>query len=155
MVITDAIKAVIALLDNCVLPDSADFTQHSYYQKVRFVPAYPLGTLDVPVVAFSPAGGASERKGLGHWERWHGPRIQMDVLAETSTYARRIFEKVCEVLLYDYNDGAGAGDGTYGSLYLYGQGLKTVEIGEPQTAVWDEKGKVARIVADVHVTFTD
>lgn len=156
MVLTDAIKALIALLGNCTLADGDDFTQHTYYSTVTFKPEYPLASLDVPTVAFSIAGGTNQPAGLGKWERWHGPRIQMDVLAENALYARRIYEKVWEVVLYDYNDGAGAGDGTYGSLYLYDQGLKRVEIGEASTAVWDEEeGRVARLVADVRVMFED
>ena len=155
MNLTEAIRALIALLKNCELADDDDFKQHAYYSTVDFRPEYPLDTLDVPVVAFSPAGGSNERKGLGQWERWHGARLQMDILAHTATYARRIYEKIVEVVLFDYNAGGLAGDGTYGSLYLYNEGLKKVEIGEARPSLWDEEGRIARLVADVVVTFTD
>ena len=155
MNLTEAIRALIALLKNCELADDDDFKQHVYYSTVDFRPEYPLDTLDVPVVSFSPAGGTHRGKGLSEWERWHGARLQMDVLAETATYARRIYEKVVEVVLADYNAGGVAGTGTYGSLYLYNLGLKRVEIGEAHSAVWDEEGRIARLVADVEVEFSD
>lgn len=155
MNLTEAMRAIIALLKNCALPDADDFTQHAYYGTVDFRPEYPLDTLDVPVVALSPVGGLNRAKGLGKWERWHDPRLQLDVLAENMTYARRIYEKVCEVILFDFNDGAGLGDGTYGSIYLYGQGLKNVQISEARTALWDEEGRISRLVADVILAFSD
>jgi len=156
--ITDAIHALIALLDNCTLADEDDFVNHAYYSTVAFVPEYPLATEDVPTVAFSLAGGTNRRTGLGKCERWHGTRLQLDVLAENPLYARRIYEKVREVVLYDMDDGAGASDGTCGSLYLYNAGVKDVEIGEAIPQVWDTddaEHRIARLVADVYVTFED
>ena len=155
MNVTSAIRALILLLQNCTVADAADFKQHAFYKTVKFVPEYPLATLAVPTVAFSMAGGSNRAKGLGHWERWREPRLQMDILAADSEQARRIYEKVNEVLLYDYNATAAGTEGTYGTRYLYGQGLKEVVVGEPNMTVWDEEGRVARIVADVRVTFTD
>lgn len=157
MRITEAIAALIALLQNCELADDADFHQHTYYKTVKFRPEYPLATVDLPVVAFSPAGGTNRAEGLGQWERWHEARLQMDVLAENAQYARRIYEKVREVVMFDYNDSAPAPatQGQYGRLYLHYQGLKRVDIGEGRATVWDEEGRIARVVADVTVEFRD
>lgn len=157
MRLTEAINALIALLSHCELPDGDDFAQHTFYKTVRFVPEYPLGAVDVPVVAFWSVGGLNRPAGLGKRERWHGPRLQMDILATNALEARRIYEKVWEVVLFDYSGGAGEGaqEGSYGKRYLYGQGLKSVEINEPRSAVWDEEGRIARLVADVTVTFRD
>jgi hypothetical protein len=154
VVITQVIAAIISLLQHCTLPDGADFVQHTYYKTVRFVPEYPLFGVDVPVVALSLAGGTNQGKGLGQWERWHRARLQLDVLAENALYARRIYEKVCEIVLYDYNNGAGGGN-EYGSMYLYAQGIKEVAVGEARMAVWDEEGRISRLVADVEVVFQD
>lgn len=153
--LTGAMNAIIALLQNCTLADAADFKQHAYYKTVRFKPEYPLGSMDIPIVTLSPIGGSNEQKGLGQWERWHYARIQLDMLAETWTYVRRIYEKVREVVLYDQNGDAAGTEGTYGTRYLYGQGLKSVEIGEAHTSVWDEEGRVARMWAEMRVEFTD
>ena len=155
MQITGAITALIALLKGCELADDADFKQHTYYKTVAFKPAYPLASLDVPTVAFSPAGGVNQAKGLGKRECWHWPRLQMDVLAENAMSAQRIYEKVCEVVLYDTNGGAAGTEGTYGTRYLWAQGIKTVEIGEPHPTTWDDEGRVSRLVADVTVQFSD
>lgn len=155
MVLSNAISAIIALLKGCALPSEKDFTQHTFYSTVKFRPEYPRGTLDVPVVAVCIAGGINTAKGLGKVERWRQPRLQLDILAADSQAARRIYEKVIEVVLYDQNNGAGAGDGTFGSMYLYGQGLTTVVIGEARSAVWDTEGRISRLVADVEVSFSD
>jgi len=154
-VLTTVIHALIALLKGCELADDADFKQHTFYKTVQFKPEYPLAALDVPVVAFSPAGGVNEWKGLGKRERWHRARLQMDMLASNALDARRIYEKVREVVLFDTNAGAAGTEGTYGTRYLYGQGIKSIEIGEAQSSVWDEEGRVARLVADVTVQFSD
>lgn len=154
-VVTDAINAILALLDNCALADGVDFVSHTFYKTVVFKPEYPLNEVDVPCVALSLAGGMNTRKGLGHEERWHETRLQLDILASNALEARRIYEKVWEVLLYDMNGGAGGTKGTYGTWYLYGQGIKSVRLGEPNTTIWDEEGRTARIVADVTVEFTD
>ena len=155
MNVTSAIRALILLLQNCTVADAADFKQHAFYKTVKFVPEYPLATLAVPTVAFSLAGGTNSAKGLGQRERWREPRLQMDVLAGDPEAARRIYEKVCEVVLYDMNGDAGGVEGTYGTRYLYGQGVKDVVIGEADTTPWDEEGRVSRLVADVSVQFTD
>ena len=152
-VLTSVIRALIALLENCTLTDDDDFVSHTFYSTVTFVPEYPLGELDVPRVAFSPVGGLWRHKGLGHQEVWHRGRLQMDVLARNGTDARRIYEKVREVILWDKNSGAGTADGTYGKMYLYDQGLKEVEIGMARSALWDER--IRRLTADVEVLFTD
>lgn len=154
-VVTGAINAILALLDNCALADSVDFVSHTFYKTVKFVPEYPLATMDVPTVACSTAGGTNMRKGLGKRERWHSTRLQLDILATNALEARRIFEKVWEVLLYDMNAGAAGTEGTYGTRYLYGQGIKDLRLGEPNVTMWDEEGRVARIVADVYLDFSD
>ena len=154
-VVTDALNAIVKLLDSCPLPDGDDFVSHPFYSTVTFRPEYPLATVDVPTVALSLAGGTNERKGLGRRERWHGTRLQLDILASTALEARRIFEKVWEGLLHDMN-GAGTGaEGTYGKRYLYGQGIKELRLGEPNTTIWDEEGRIARIIADMSVEFSD
>lgn len=154
-VLTGAVNAIIALLDNCTLADTDDFVSNPFYKTVVFKPEYPLATMDVPTVALSLAGGMNERKGLGKRERWHQPRLQLDILASNALEARRIYEKIWEVLLYDMNAGAAGTEGTYGTRYLYGQGIKDVRLGEANTTIWDEEGRISRIVADVTVEFTD
>lgn len=154
-VLTDAINAILNLLDNCTLADKADFVQHTFYKIVRFVPEYPLGSLDVPTVALSTAGGFNRSLGLGQRTRWHEPRLQLDVLASTPLDARRIYEKVWEILLYDMQGGAKGTEGTYGTRYLYGKGIKELELDEANAAVWDEEGRVSRLIADLRVTYKD
>ena len=155
---SEAIRAILTLLQNCELASDRDFSaasDHAFYSTVALVDAYPLADQSIPCLALSNAGGSNLRKGLGDADQWHQPRVQMDALASTALEARRIYEKVAEILRYDYNgDGAGAA-GSYGKHYLRDQGVKDVELGEPRQAVWDEEGRVARLVADAVLTFED
>ena len=148
-------RSIIALLDGCTLADGDDFVSHTFYKTVVFKPEYTLAEVNVPTVALSLAGGLNQVKGLGQHERWHRPRLQLDILASNALEARRIFEKIWEVLLYDMNGDAAGTEGTYGTRYLYGKGIKEVQLGEPDTTIWDEEGRISRIVADVTVEFTE
>ena len=154
MNLTDAVSALVYLCENSS-PFSGD---HALYSTVEFVRGYPLGSMDTPTVAFSTAGGSNSPKGLGDYDRRRRPRVQVDVLADDAMAAARVLQNVRAAILADYNhdgDSEEIEDGEPSRGYLLAQGVKSVTIGEANDAVWDEAGRVKRLVADAVVEFFD
>jgi len=145
----DAIGEIIS-----VLSGSAPFSgSNPLYSAVRFAPEYPLLSMETPMVAFSAVGGSNRPRGLGTVQRIGRPNFQVDVLADTSLEARRIFQRVRQTIQADYENGDGSGLIGYG--YLRGKLIKSVTFGEPRSAVWDEEGRVQRVLADMTVQYLE
>jgi len=146
----DAVGELIA-----VLSGSEPFSGSSpLYGSVEFKPEYPLGVTEIstPIVAIGTAvGGGNKSLGLGTYERIGKPRLQIDVLAGTMLEARRIFQRAKQVILADYQDNDESG--VIGKGYLRGKYIRSVIIGEPRSAPWDEQGRVKRVTADMVVEY--
>ena len=137
-----------------VLSGSEPFSgSHALYGAVRFVPEYPLLSMQTPTVAFSPSGGSNRPRGLGTWARIGRPNYQVDVLADTSLEARRIFQRVRQAVQADYENGDGSG--VIGKGYLKGKLIKSVTFGEPRSAIWDTEGRVQRVIAPMTVQYLE
>ena len=144
----EAIKGMIDLFEGCE-PFSGD---NPLYSSVKFVPEYPLLTMDIPLIALSVSGGPQSRtRGVGSYLRKAKPRLQLDVLASTGIEALRIFQHVRRVLIADYenaddSDGLGLG-------YLRSLGVRWVALGEPMPATWDEQGRVKRLTTQLQYEY--
>jgi hypothetical protein len=147
-----AVDALIYLWKN-----SAPFNgTNALYTAVRFVPEYPLNEVGTPVVAVSEAGGGSDAKEVGYYNRWRRPRLQVDVLAGDILAARRIVQRMRAALLQDLNHGkTTVAVGQPGRGYLHAQGMRRAVLGEARPEPWDEAGRVARVVADLDIRFSD
>ena len=144
----EAIKGLIDLFEGCE-PFSGS---NPLYSSVKFVPEYPLLTMDIPVVALSVSGGPQSRtRGLGSYLRKAKPRLQLDVLADTSIEVLRIFQHCRHVLIADYEEDDDSGDLARG--YLRSLGIHWVMLGEPMPATWDEQGRVKRLTTQLQYQY--
>ncbi len=144
----DAIKGLINLFEGCE-PFSGS---NPLYSSVKFVPEYPLQTMDIPTVALSVSGGPQSRtRGIGSYWRKAKPRLQLDVLANTRIETLRIFQHVRQVLIADYENNNDSGE--LGLGYLRGLGIKWVMLGEPMPATWDEQGHVKRLTTQLQYEY--
>jgi len=145
----DAIGEVIS-----VLSGSDPFSGASpFYSAVTFRPEYPLLSLATPTVAFSPMGGSNGPRGLGTVARIARADFQVDVLADTSLEARRLFQHVRQAIQADYENDDDTG--VIGKGYLKGKYVKSVTFGEPRSAPWDEAGRVQRVIAMMTVQYLE
>ena len=126
---------------------------NALYSAVNFVLGYPLGSLDVPTVSMTTAGGMNRRRGIGTFSRITWARMQLDVLAASNLEARRIYSAVRRAMMTDYQNDGGAGALGYG--YLRGKEIRQVRIGEPSHAVWDEQGRVQRQTGFVEIEYLE
>jgi hypothetical protein len=145
----DAVGEIIA-----VLSGSEPFSgTHPLYSAVEFVPEYPLENLSVPKVAITVVGGTNRPRGIGTYTRIGKPTFQLDVLADTSLEARRIFQRCRQAIMADYENADGTG--VIGKGYLKGKYIKSAVLGEPRTAIWDEAGRVQRVTADLVIEYLE
>lgn len=147
--------AATALSELVYLVSNSDpFTgDHPLYGSVRVRAEYPLEDMSVPTVAFSLAGGVNSGRGLGTHSRIARQDVQMDVLASTGLEAARIFNKVRHAIFADYQDNDGTG--AVGNGYLRGKLLRSAVVGQPQSVIWDEAGRVQRIRALVIIEYLE
>lgn len=99
--------------------------------------------------------GLANNKGLGVASEWRYPRIRADILTNTYAEAELTFEALRTALIADFNYSPAA-TSTVGQAYLKAVGgIKGIEIGESQSAPWEDKGLVFRRFADIQLTIGD
>ena len=137
-----------------VLSGSDPFSgDNPFYSAVTFRPEYPLLSLATPTVAFSPAGGSNRPRGLGTVNRIARADFQVDVLADTSLEAQRLFQHVRQAVQSDYENADATG--VIGKGYLKKRYVKSVTFGEPRSATWDEAGRVQRLIAMMTIQYLE
>jgi hypothetical protein len=124
---------------------------HPLYGQVEFVPEYQLGEVSIPRVTFDAARGSGAARGLGTHTRVTSQRYQVDVLADTSLEAQRIYQRVVQAIMADYENDDGSG--VIGRGYLLSKHIKSVVFDEPSSAPWDDAGRVKRVTGGMAVQF--